>query len=112
MLSLVLYRLWPRHPRWLVYVAVLLVSLSVIVGTSLARQMYVNDWRQLAVLVAGGETSIRFEPAENGTEHYVLPEGTLVQVLDTRQDWHQIARCDGRRGWVAAHSLERLWTTD
>lgn len=112
MLCLMLYRLWPRHPRWLVYTAVLLVSLFVVVGTSLARQVYVNDWQQLAVLVASGETSVRFEPAEDGTEHYVLPEGAPVHVLDTRADWYQIARCDGRRGWVAAHSVEQMWSTN
>ena len=102
------YRLWPRRPRWLVYVAVGLIGVGVIVGSSLARQLFVDDWQRPAVLLAAGETPIRFEPSETGTEHFVLKQGALVHILDTRSDWHQIARCDGRRGWVAAENVGEL----
>ena len=102
------YRLWPRRPRWLVYVAVGLIGVGVIVGSSLAHQLFVDDWQRPAVLLAAGETPIRFEPSETGTEHFVLKQGALVHILDTRSDWHQIARCDGRRGWVAAENVGEL----
>jgi tetratricopeptide (TPR) repeat protein len=102
------YRLWPRRPRWLMYGAVGLIGAGIIVGSSLARQLFVDDWQRPAVLLAAGESPIRFEPSETGTEHFVLKQGALVHILDTRSDWHQIARCDGRRGWVAAENVGEL----
>ena len=106
------YRLWPRRPRWLVSAALVCAGLFVIVGVSLARQIFVDDWQRPAVVLADGQTPVRFEPAETGTEHFVLKQGALVRLLDSRPGWHQIARCDGRRGWVAEHSVESLWQTD
>ena len=102
------YRLWPRRPRWLAYIAMSLIGVGLVVGSSLARQLFVDDWQRPAVLLAAGESPIRFEPSETGTEHFVLKQGALIHILDTRSDWHQIARCDGRRGWVAAENVGEL----
>lgn len=102
------YRLWPRRPRWLGYTALVLIGLFVIVGSSLARQLFVDDWQRPAVLLAAGESPVRFEPSETGTKHFVIKQGVVVHILDTRSGWHQIARCDGRRGWVAADRVEEL----
>lgn len=102
------YRLWPRRPRWLVHAALVLIGVLLIVSSSLARQLFVDDWQRPAVMLAAGESPIRFEPSETGTEHFVLKQGALVHILDTRSDWHQIARCDGRRGWVAAENVREL----
>lgn len=102
------YRLWPRRPRWLVYTAVSLIGVFIVLSSSLARQLFVDDWQRQAVVLPQGEHPIRFEPSETGTEHFVLKQGALVQILDTRSDWHQISRCDGRRGWVEAGDVGEL----
>ena len=102
------YRLWPRRPRWLLYSAAGLAGLVLISSTSLAAQMLGDDWQRQAVVTAEGETPARFEPAENGTVHFSLKEGSLVRVLDSRQDWLQIARCDGRRGWLPKNTVGEL----
>jgi SH3-like domain-containing protein len=102
------YRLWPRRPRWLMYTAAGLAALVTIGSTSLAAQVLGDDWQQQAVVVAEGETPARFEPAENGTVHFSLKEGSLVRVLDGRQDWLQIVRCDGRRAWLPKGAVEEL----
>jgi len=99
-IALAVYRLWPRRPRWLVYFSTSLTLLVVVATTSLARQVLADDWQRRAVLVDSGDTPARFEPADNGTVHFILKEGALVRVLDTRQGWLQVARCDGRRGWI------------
>ena len=102
------YRLWPRRPRWLIYAASGLALLLVVCATSLAEQVLNGDWQHHAVVVAAGETPARFEPADSGTVHFGLKEGSLVRILDTRQGWLQIARCDGRRGWLAKSAVEDL----
>lgn len=112
LLTFAVSRVWSRRARWLVSVALVWAGLFALAGGSLARQLYVNSWQRPALVLADGQTPVRFEPAETGTEHFVLKQGALVHVLDSRPGWHQIARCDGRRGWLAAPSLERLWTAD
>ena len=103
------YLLWPRRPRWLVAATLLAGGLFVVAGLSLMRQIFLNDWRRPAVVLADGQTPARFEPVETGTEHFVLKQGALVRLLASRPGWHQIARCDGRRGWLADRHLECLW---
>jgi tetratricopeptide (TPR) repeat protein len=94
------YQLWPRRPRWLVYVLAALATCVVTTATSLGAQVLSDDWQRQAVIVASGDTPARFEPAETGTVHFVLKEGSLVRVTDVREGWLQVARCDGRRGWI------------
>ncbi|MFQ5665539.1 MAG: tetratricopeptide repeat protein [Candidatus Binatia bacterium] len=106
--SFAVYRLWRRRPRWLVYTTTALVVALVVTATSLIRQVLADDWQRQAVVIATGDTPARFEPAENGTVHYVLKEGTRVRVLDNREGWWQISRCDGHRGWVPKDTVEEL----
>ena len=108
LLALAAYRLWPSRPRWLVYAASMLAALAVVTGTSLAQQVLSDDWQRQAVVIGPGETPTRFEPAENGTVHFVLKEGSLVRVADSRDNWLEVARCDGRRGWIEKSAIEEL----
>jgi tetratricopeptide (TPR) repeat protein len=106
--ALAVYRLWPRRPRWLVYAAAGFGVLVVVSSTSLAERLFNNDWQRQAVVTADGDTPARFEPADNGTVHFTLKEGSLVRVRDVRQGWLQVARCDGRRGWLPKDAVGDL----
>lgn len=108
LLALAVYRLWPARPRWLVYSAAGFAALAVIAGTSLAQQLLTDDWQRQAVVISAGETPTRFEPADTGTVHFVLKEGSLIRVLDSRENWLQVARCDGRRGWIEKQAVAEL----
>jgi tetratricopeptide (TPR) repeat protein len=102
------YQLWPRRPRWLVYTVAALAVCVVTMATSLAAQLLSDDWQRQAVVVASGDTPARFEPAATGTVHFVLKEGSRVRVTDTREGWLQVARCDGRRGWIEQRAAADL----
>jgi tetratricopeptide (TPR) repeat protein len=108
LLALAGYRLWPARPRWLVYAATGLGVLVLITSSSLAQQVLTDDWQPQAVVVSSGEAPTRFEPAENGTVHFALKEGSLVRVVETRDSWIEVARCDGRRGWIEKSAIEEL----
>jgi len=108
MIALVAFRLWPRRPRWLLSIAAGIGVIALVSSTSLMRRLLADDWQRQAVVISGGETASRFEPAANGTVHFVLPEGTVVRILETRDTWVQIARCDGRRGWIERKSVAEL----
>jgi tetratricopeptide (TPR) repeat protein len=106
--ALTVYQLWPRRPRWLLHASVALAALVLITAASLGEQVYNDDWQQAAVVLPGGDTPARFEPAPSGTVHFVLKQGSLVRVTDTRDGWLQITRCDGRRGWIERGAVEDL----
>jgi tetratricopeptide (TPR) repeat protein len=106
-LILAALRLWPQHPRWLMYVAATVAVLLVISGGSFAYRGLAE--RQLAaVVIRSEETPVRFEPADNGTVHYTLTDGSLIRVLEQREGWLQVERCDGRRGWIERSAVETL----
>jgi len=106
-LGLAAHRLWPQRPRWLLYLTVGLAIGLLESGSSLAYQIFTNR-QPAAVVVRTGDTPVRFEPADSGTVHFVLKEGSLLRVLDQRDGWLQVSRCDGRRGWIERASVETL----
>ena len=107
MLAVVTYRLWLRRPRWLRSVSAVLAVLVLLTTSSLAAQA-ISDSRRQAVVIQNGDTPARFEPAAAGTVHFVLKQGTLLRVIDTREGWLEVMRCDGRRGWVERAAIEEL----
>ena len=105
---LAVYYLWPLRPQWLLYGGWGLAALLFVMTTSLIQQLRTDDWQRKEVVLEKEDSPIRFEPADNGTIHFSVMQGTLVQILDIREDWWQVARCDGRRGWIEKDVLEEL----
>ena len=105
---LAVYRLWPRRPQWLRYVGWGIAVGLVVITLSLVQQLRTSEWQRHAVVLKQEDAPVRFEPAASGTVHFSVPQGTRVRVLDVREDWWQVARCDGRRGWVEKDALEEL----
>ena len=59
-----------------------------------------------AVCIEKSET--RFEPNEQATVYFKIPEGTEVKVLRRKEDWLKIERPDGKTGWVLAKVIDRI----
>jgi len=78
------------------------------VSASLVYRVSQIDIPDRAVVIASGETAVRFEPAVDGTAHYVVPQGTSVRVSDLRDGWTLVSRCDGRRGWIESRAIATL----
>lgn len=89
-------------------VAALLV---VLVATSLAFRAAALERGESAVVTASGETAVRFEPSDTGTEHFRVREGTLLDVSEEREGWAQVRRRDGLRGWIRAEALTSVEPT-
>lgn len=106
--ALIAHRLAQLRGRAMLYVASGFAVLAVVGAVSLGDQLVIDEWPLHAVVVGAKDTPARFEPAEDGTVHFTLPEGTEVQVTEERQGWLQIVRCDGRRGWLPKSALETL----
>lgn len=84
--------------------------LFLIAGASLGDRMLRYEMTASAVVTLPGDTPVRFEPSTDGTTHFVAHEGTLLRLLEERNDWAQVARDDGRRGWIERRALQEVAT--
>jgi tetratricopeptide (TPR) repeat protein len=97
-----------RPRRLLGYAAVLCLLVLAVSAASAGYRFVTEDLPLHAVVVAAGETPVRFEPDADGTTHFVAKQGTRLEISDRRDGWVQVGRCDGRRGWIEAQSIETL----
>ena len=100
--------LWPAARVPLARAALVAGALAAIVGLSLAVRVSSVEAAGAAVVVASGDTPVRFEPTASGTGHFVVTPGVDVTVREERDGWLLVARADGRRGWIPAAAVERV----
>lgn len=73
-------------------------------------------WQQKQVLaersraiVMSGVASIKSTPAVNGTDLFVLHEGTPVEIIDgTMSQWLKVKIADGKEGWIEEKDIEKI----
>ena len=64
--------------------------------------------RRSAVITVPAVT-IKSTPAKNGTDLFILHEGTKVTITDNAmKDWKEIRIADGKEGWVETGKLEMI----
>ena len=62
--------------------------------------------RRSAVIIVPAVT-IKSTPAKNGTDLFILHEGTKVIITDNAMnDWKEIRIADGKEGWIETEKLE------
>ena len=65
-------------------------------------------FRKGAIIVASS-VSVKSTPAKNGTDLFVLHEGTKVDITDaSMRGWLEIRIADGKEGWVERKQLEEI----
>jgi tetratricopeptide (TPR) repeat protein len=108
MLLLVVRRLVPRARRGLSMGVFAVGAVLVIVLASTAYRVRTVELPRYAVVIARGDTSVRFEPSTTGTTYFQAKPGTLLRVLAERETWAQVARSDGTRGWIEREAVAAL----
>ena len=101
----VLLRSWKRRP--LLYVAVLLLLLSVWSGGSLLWKETSRARSDRAVVMAEKVDALS-GPADDFTPLFTVHEGLRVRIRNRRGEWAQIALPNGLSGWVQADAVERV----
>jgi tetratricopeptide (TPR) repeat protein len=81
---------------------------AAVLAVSLLVRLTAIETADAGVIVAAGETAVRFEPSPSGTEHFVVGPGTDVILGEERAGWRLVARADGRRGWVPVDAVESV----
>ena len=60
-------------------------------------------------VVTATSASVMKTPTANGTEQFVLHEGTRVDITDdTMRDWKGIRLADGKEGWIQSSKIEKI----
>jgi SH3-like domain-containing protein len=50
---------------------------------------------------------VKSTPSSNGTDLFILHEGTRVNIIDdTMRGWREIRVADGKSGWVELKDIE------
>ncbi len=104
MLALSLRALRPAAARPAGHAALLLGVVWVLFAASFTWRLWHYDLARTAVVTAG-DVPVRFEPSPDGTTHFVAAEGSLLTVLEEHNGWKQVARSDGRKGWVPSTAV-------
>lgn len=100
--------LLPRLRLGLGRAAVLAAALYLMLAGSLGLRLAEVELRDSAIVTAAGGSSVRFEPSATGTEHFPVAPGTALDVTEERDEWLQVRRDDGRRGWIQRSAVERI----
>lgn len=70
------------------------------------QQKHMLDHRDGAIIIESA-VPVKSTPAQNGTDLFILHEGTKVSVLDNSiGDWCEIRVPDGKQGWVEMTQIE------
>jgi SH3-like domain-containing protein len=50
---------------------------------------------------------VKSTPSKNGTDLFILHEGTRVTITDnSMKDWKEIRVDDGKEGWIETNKIE------
>src|SRR6185295_13546681 len=90
-----------------VAIGVAAIALVLLLPAAVYRLVTIDE-ANAAVVVAHEQTSVRFEPAAGGTVHFQAKPGSVLRVLGEREGWAQVARRDGRRGWIPRQAIAVL----
>ena len=64
------------------------------------------DHRTGAVVISSA-VSVKSTPSKNGTDLFILHEGTKVTITDsTMKEWRQVRVADGKEGWLETKEIE------
>ena len=83
------------------------IATIVFLTSGLARLLTV-EWPRQVVVVGDRIATVRFEPSTSGAAHFEVKPGAFLRLETEREGWAQVARSDGRRGWVERTSIEPL----
>ena len=70
------------------------------------KQVLVN---RTGAIVIRSAVSVKSTPAKNGTDLFILHEGTRVVITDdTMREWRRIKVSDGKEGWLETKEIEAI----
>ncbi len=85
-----------------------LLLLLTIFSFTYAYQSYKAINSNDEAIVFSAAVTVKSSPDENGTDLFVLHEGTKVMILDGIGTWNKIKLSDGSVGWLRSETVETI----
>ena len=99
-------RIWLRKVGFFGGIVILLVFL---LGNLFASQQKQNLQFRKGAIVIATSVAVKSTPAKNGTDLFILHEGTKVNITDgSMKDWKEIRLADGKEGWIESKKIEMI----
>ncbi len=87
----------------------ILMLLIFVMGNVFAWQQKQGLLHRDGAIVTATSVSVKSTPAKNGTDIFILHEGTKVTVTDSSMSgWREVRIADGKEGWVETNKLETI----
>jgi SH3-like domain-containing protein len=72
-----------------------------------ASQQKQNLIYRKGAIVISPSVAVKSTPAKNGTDLFILHEGTKVNITDgSMKGWKEIRLADGKEGWIESSKIE------
>ena len=99
-------RLWLRKVG---FFGALLMLFVFLVSNQLAWQQKNELQHRNGAIVTGAAANVKSTPAGNGTDLFILHEGTKVKIIDgTMKQWKRVRVADGKEGWIETKEIEMI----
>lgn len=86
-----------------------LLLLFFVLSNLFAYQQKQNLLYRKGAIVIAPSVTVKSTPAQNGTDLFILHEGTKVTIIDgAMSDWKEIRLADGKEGWIERKSIELI----
>ena len=84
-----------------------LALLVFILSNILAWQQKDETLNRKGAIVTAGAAQVKSTPSDNGTDLFILHEGTKVIITDSgMEQWKEIRVADGKEGWIESSAIE------
>ena len=99
-------RIWLRKVGF--FGAMVLIVLFVI-SNVFAHQQKELLMNHSGAIVISSAVTVKSTPAKQGTDLFILHEGTKVTITDfSMKDWKEIRLADGKEGWIESDKIELI----
>ena len=99
-------RLWLRKVG---FFGGLVLLILFVMGNIFAWQQRQNLLERQGAIVMAPSVTVKSTPAKNGTDLFILHEGTKVSITDrSMKGWKEIRVADGKEGWIESHQIEEI----
>jgi len=98
-------RMWLKKISFWIGIVLLMMCLLSFSSSWYNKQSYQNH---TGAIVMSPTVIIKSSPDENGTELFVIHEGTKVWVTDEVGEWLKIKIADGNNGWLKKVDIEAI----
>ncbi|MCR5818017.1 MAG: BatD family protein [Prevotella sp.] len=72
------------------------------------QQKHMMDTQRGAIIMESA-VSVKSTPAANGTDLFILHEGTKVTIVDdSMREWKEVRVSDGKQGWIKTQQIEMI----